>query len=1440
MYHEAVVFARRNKNEIEPPKQLERYNEDAVIAFIGFITNPTVMIGLPYGTIKAKMSDGSKHEILATIRQQSNAEIVEMYNDYIELTNQTHLTLSKSSIYRILDACVATKRKSTTCVDYFIANGMEAFEGLQKIVDAWIDEGLEDLDTLKKLKISLLESVQYLRTDFRLHVKPSSRVADHCAKFALSDPNDKQLASSCDHGPDKHSHDLKCERCELLTNTLNDMKELSNAFLEHANVLKAGVREEEIQMISYFTNRIVEMKKHYLRAEVTSQEKSNIIENLQDNEALVILDFAQKYLPKWHREKQSDYFGKKGISYHISHATVRVGTNLAQHSFVHIYNEEVKQDSALVVLTIAHLAKELKKVGITKISLRSDNAGAYHCASTLTALPWLQEETGVLFDTYTFSEAQNGKSASDRDASRVKRKAAAYVTKNNDITTSEQFFNALQHGTMLNGVSVHHGSVTVISQGEAKWPGVSYFNHFKVTKDGIIAKRYGSLVEGHLMGKTQFKSLNGTWKFDSAGYVASSVEGAIEEERNAFQNNLETKFWYRSVCVKPGMKSSCHAEKDDISTEIDAQPEHEDENAKKLYACSHPGCSAKFLKPWNLEKHNLRDKHSISPERCSMRDFALQLFIKKLEDVEGTRAIPIIKEAWRNLKEATTATHLTVGWALPVKQVRKPFEKHVVQYLVMCFEEGLTKKRLDPATVEKRMRVEKNPDGTPMFKRDEWKTVPQIAGFFSRECEKRRKNPTRVPRSDGQVEDYLVSEEEHDDSEWIRYLKDETTWTVADEFWNATIANGESIFLYGVIAILICDQISRVYADLYGRCYVPHVEKRQKKIEERCNGVSAPLLKFPDFFLRFSRKCNTFKDFITSEKTEHITTMGIALTTDVTYMNLLSSNLFSNIHSDSELPSLVLKTRLLLQHFSLAAIKLWNQLEAVRACRYETKSNYSETYSNETDEERMAKLGSLITHNCCPSSNIHICDINNERKYQRLAKNASLGFRIEAGLLIAICFNTFLLCFLLCKTYKKLSTATILFVLNIMGSNIAFMLSFTYFFVDLLYQDKYGPINEDYMEKSPELVIAETLQTHLFAHSEFKKHLVQETLYSLAQNGSLTGLIHLLVLVLVVINRSMSGKSIHLSKISVVSVFACVWIFLIASHVMFSIMQMNAINNLDALFSNLSKGRVNLSCNATTLSESGYEEIATHCDRTAIFHAFGAYLLRGHTLFTILFLSASIIIFVITVTYHIKVRRQHDIIHSELRTQSPHQRRERLFHTLILSIVTFFLSVMGQTYIEIAVFWVNEREDIAQLSRWYHYVRILAFIDPVMNPLIVILRTPALRRQLRSQWTTIRSRASSRTRSAHSHRENRENTSVKRKRSSSARMRKDAELMMSLMPTDRPVSSFLDYSSSHPSKCVKVNPSTPDSIVFTTKKPRLTDAQFRCLMTNHKSKRRRL
>ncbi|VDO35166.1 unnamed protein product [Haemonchus placei] len=557
----------------------------------------------------------------------------------------------------------------------------------------------------------------------------------------------------------------------------------------------------------------------------------------------------------------------------------------------------------------------------------------------------------------------------------------------------------------------------------------------------------------------------------------------------------------------------------------------------------------------------------------------------------------------------------------------------------------------------------------------------------------------------------------------------------------------------------ICQRVSDVYSDLYSRCYVPHVSKRQRKISERCSGTSTPLLKFPSMFQRFSRHCDSFAEFVGSSIVSLETCARFAAL--VTARELLTSTLVgvvSNIHSDSELPSLVLKTRLVLQNFSVAAIKLWKQIEQVK---------------------RADRISAHVSHACCPHNNIHICDLNNDRKFRSLANRAWRSFYAELCLLVLVLFNTFLLAGLLLKTKRSLSTATVLFVFNIMFSNLLFFSSFV-FFMGAVFDDRpYGSVNEDYVDKSPELIVAESLQTHLFASSEFRKHLIQETLYSLAQNGSLIGLIHLLVLVLLVINRSMAGKSIHLSRVSVVSVFACVWVFLIMTHVLFSTLQINAIKNLDELFSTLAKGKTYLQCEITP--RSNYEEIATQCDRTAVFHAFGAYLLRGHTLFTLLFLFASIMIFTVTVAYHCRIRRQHDFIHSGLRDQSPHRRREKLFHTLIFSIATFFVSVLGQTYIEIAVFWVDDREEVANLSKWYHVARIAAFVDPVLNPLIVVARTPALRRQLRAQWTSLRSHASSRT--TKSRRSGSERASIRR--TNSQRHAHDVEVK--LVKPDRPV-----------------------------------------------------
>ncbi|VDM45033.1 unnamed protein product [Toxocara canis] len=321
--------------------------------------------------------------------------------------------------------------------------------------------------------------------------------------------------------------------------------------------------------------------------------------------------------------------------------------------------------------------------------------------------------------------------------------------------------------------------------------------------------------------------------------------------------------------------------------------------------------------------------------------------------------------------------------------------------------------------------------------------------------------------------------------------------------------------------------------------------------------------------------------------------------------------------------------------------------------------------------------------------------------------------------------STFLL-----QTKDHLSTATILFIFNILFSNVLFIASFICLFIDFFDEKPYGQLSEESFDGSigPSLAIAESLNTHLFAANDFNRHIIQETLYSLAQNGSLLGLTNLLVLVLVVIHRSMEGKAIHLSKTCVVVVFSLVWLLLFVSHFIFSALQFTAIHSVDEMFMRLASSRQSLDCKSKPISE--YAEIGERCDSVAPFHNFGVYLLRGHTFFTITFLAMSLLIFMTTMICHWKVRKQHHLLGNGVREHAPQRRRETLFNTLVLSIGAYFVSIAGQTFIEIYVFCVRDREDVARIAQWFQLARIAAFVDPVFNPLLVSIRTPALRRKV--------------------------------------------------------------------------------------------------------------
>ena len=88
-----------------------------------------------------------------------------------------------------------------------------------------------------------------------------------------------------------------------------------------------------------------------------------------------------KFLPQKFRETQADWFGKRGISWHISVVVRKVQDNLQHQTLVHIVKNS-PQESNAVTWIMEHVLATLKEEHpeITTAYFRQNNAGCYHSA----------------------------------------------------------------------------------------------------------------------------------------------------------------------------------------------------------------------------------------------------------------------------------------------------------------------------------------------------------------------------------------------------------------------------------------------------------------------------------------------------------------------------------------------------------------------------------------------------------------------------------------------------------------------------------------------------------------------------------------------------------------------------------------------------------------------------------------------------------------------------------------------------------------------------------------------------------------------------------------------------------------------------------------------------------------------------------------------------
>ncbi|VDI14173.1 Hypothetical predicted protein [Mytilus galloprovincialis] len=360
------------------------------------------MTDSPFGECTYKISSGITLKVPKIILNSVRTRTVTLYLKYCEETQNADI-LSERTYMRLLEAIEPNVRKSMKGLDNFAADGSQAFDNLKSV----------------------------------LHVSLDSEVPDHCGRFGLSS-EENSFCSKC-----THTHHLSCNDCEALTTTLKLIEDAADS-ITYTNQEQ---QDDTKYIIVQGIKTIIEWKKHIVRSVNQDRARGKVLDTLQPNEALIERDWAMKFLPLQYRESQSNWFAKRGLSWHVSVITFQEKEGKNSLTVLHIFDTAATQDAVTSNAILKDLLHHVNSTNnnVDTLYLRSDNAGCYHSSYGILSVTALNDNPyNIKVNRMDFSDPQGGKSICDRKAAHVKACIRRYVNEGNNVITAIEFKSAVE------------------------------------------------------------------------------------------------------------------------------------------------------------------------------------------------------------------------------------------------------------------------------------------------------------------------------------------------------------------------------------------------------------------------------------------------------------------------------------------------------------------------------------------------------------------------------------------------------------------------------------------------------------------------------------------------------------------------------------------------------------------------------------------------------------------------------------------------------------------------------------------------------------------------------------------------------------------------------------------------------------------------------------
>ena len=300
-----------------------------------------------------------------------------------------------------------------------------------------------------------------------------------------------------------------------------------------------------------------------------------------------------KFLPRKYRESQRDWFGKRGLSWHVTVAMRKIMAShqLQMMTFVHVF-QSCSQDSSTVLAIMEDVIGKLKAIipSLKPVTYRQDNAGCYRCGATILGASKASQFHEVMVKRLDFSDPQGGKGACDRKAATIKAHMRVHLNEGNDIENANQMVDAMRSSGGVPGLNVTLCEMTS-STTRVKFDGVSGVSNVEYGEDSITTWKTYGIGPGKIIKLSKFAEDNN--------------DVSIPKLSSSVTEDVLDKF----------TPPKCRYTKPEATSSSDEPPAADPPGSSQLFFCPEEGCINSYQRFVALQHHLDCGKHERTLER---------------------------------------------------------------------------------------------------------------------------------------------------------------------------------------------------------------------------------------------------------------------------------------------------------------------------------------------------------------------------------------------------------------------------------------------------------------------------------------------------------------------------------------------------------------------------------------------------------------------------------------------------------------------------------------------------------------------------------------------------------------------------------------------------------------------------------------------------------